>query len=61
MSLLTLIWGDTVSGTSLTPQNTAGITIFAANTSFRRKPAKASRKIDENALLPYKPAQIVRR
>ena len=55
-----LIWGATVSGTSLTPKNTAGIDIFAANASFRRNPAKGGRKIDENRSLPYKPRQIVR-
>ena len=55
------IWGGTFKGTSLTPKNTAGINIFAANTSFRRNPAKRGRKIDENRSLPYKPAQIVRR
>src|SRR5689334_6581270 len=55
-----LIWGATASGTSLTPKNTAGIDIFAANASFRRNPAKGGRKIDENRSLPYKPRQIVR-
>jgi hypothetical protein len=49
------IWGGTVSGTSLNPKNTAGINIFAANTSFRRKPAERGRKIDENQSLHYKP------
>ena len=52
------IWGRTVSGTSLTPKNTAGINIFAANTSFRRKPAERGRKIDENRSLHYKPRQL---
>ena len=52
------IWGGTVSGTSLTPKNTAGINIFAANASFRRKPAKRGRKIDENRSLPYKRAKL---
>jgi hypothetical protein len=61
MSRLTIIWGGAVSGTSLTPKNTAKISIFAANTSFRRKPAKTGRKIDENRSVPYKPRQIVRR
>ena len=61
MSPLSMIWGGTVSGTSLTPKNTAGINIFAANTSFRRKPAATGRKIDENRCLHYKPRQIVRR
>jgi hypothetical protein len=43
MSRFEMIWGGTVSGTSLTPKNTAGINIFAANTSFRRKAAKSAR------------------
>ena len=58
MSRLLMIWGGTVSGTSLTPKNTAGINIFVANTSFRRKPAKRARKIDENRSLPYKRAKL---
>jgi hypothetical protein len=58
MSRLTMIWGGAVSGTSLTPKNTAGINIFAANTSFRRKPAKRGRKIDENRSLAYKPRKL---
>ena len=58
MSPITMIWGGTVSGTSLTPKNTAGIDIFAANTSFRRKPVKRARKIDENRSLPYKRAKL---
>ena len=58
MSLPTMIWGGTISGTSLTPKNTAGINIFAANTSFRRKPAKEARKIDENRPLHYKPRKL---
>ncbi len=61
MSRFTIIWGGTINGTSLTPKNTAGINIFAANTSFRRKGAKTGRKIDENRSLHYKPRQIVRR
>ena len=60
MSPSSMIWGGTVSGTSLTPKNTAGINIFAANASFRRKPAKRGRKIDENRPLHYKPRQLVR-
>jgi len=51
-------WGDALLGTSLTPKNTAGINIFAANTSFRRKRPKRGRKIDENRLLPYKPPKL---
>jgi hypothetical protein len=61
MSLVTIIWGGAVDSTSLTPKNTAGINIFAANATFRRKPVQRGRKIDENALLHYKPRQIVRR
>src|SRR6185312_5273000 len=53
-----IIWGGAVSGTSLTPKNTAGINIFAANTSFRRKRAKRGRKIDGNRLLHYKPRNL---
>jgi hypothetical protein len=53
-----MIWGGTISGTSLTPKNIAGINIFAANTSFRRKPAKRGRKIDENRSLAYKPRKL---
>src|ERR1700759_4169199 len=60
MSRLILIRGGPVPGTSLTPKNTSGINIFAANTSFRRKPAKRGRKIDENRSLHYKPRQLVR-
>ena len=51
-------WGDAPKGTSLTLKNTAGINIFAANTSFRRKRPKRGRKIDENRLLPYKPPKL---
>jgi ribosomal protein L34 len=58
MSPASNIWGGAVSGTSLTPKNPAGINIFAANTSFRRKAAKRGRKIDENRLLAYKPRKL---
>jgi ribosomal protein L34 len=58
MSPSWIIWGRAVSSTSLTPKNTAGINIFAANASFRRKPARTGCKIDENRLLPYKPRQL---
>jgi ribosomal protein L34 len=58
MSPASDIWGGAVYGTSLTPKNTAGINIFAANATFRRKPAKRGRKIDENRSLAYKPRKL---
>src|SRR5882724_2505416 len=42
----------------LPSKNTAKINIFAQIAPFRRTPAAASDKIDENGSLPYKPRQL---